>query len=77
MDTASKPKKVFIKTFGCQMNEYDSGKMRALLGHDGYVSVKAQKRPMLFWSTPAQFGKSRSISFTHSLAQSSICAAMM
>lgn len=29
-------KKVFIKTFGCQMNAYDSGKMRALLGKDGY-----------------------------------------
>ena len=24
--------KVFFKTFGCQMNEYDSGKMRAMLG---------------------------------------------
>ena len=28
--------RVFIKTFGCQMNEYDSGKMRALLGRDGF-----------------------------------------
>jgi tRNA-2-methylthio-N6-dimethylallyladenosine synthase len=28
--------RVFIKTFGCQMNEYDSGKMRALLGQDGF-----------------------------------------
>ena len=28
-------KKVFIKTFGCQMNEYDSSKMAALLEADG------------------------------------------
>ena len=28
--------KVFFKTFGCQMNEYDSGKMRAMLGKDGW-----------------------------------------
>ena len=32
-------KKVFIKTFGCQMNDYDSGKMRALLAEDGYEAV--------------------------------------
>jgi len=31
------PKKVFIKTFGCQMNEYDSGKMVDVLrAADGY-----------------------------------------
>ncbi len=32
------PKKVFIKTFGCQMNEYDSSKIAALLeAESGYV----------------------------------------
>jgi tRNA-2-methylthio-N6-dimethylallyladenosine synthase len=30
------PRRVFIKTFGCQMNVYDSGKMLAQLAHDGY-----------------------------------------
>ena len=31
-------KKVFIKTFGCQMNEYDSGKMADLLeAEENYV----------------------------------------
>ena len=33
------PKKVFVKTFGCQMNEYDSAKIKALLGKDGYVAT--------------------------------------
>ena len=28
-------KKVFIKTFGCQMNEYDSDKMADVLGASG------------------------------------------
>ncbi len=32
-------KKVYIKTFGCQMNVYDSGKIQALLSEDGYVPV--------------------------------------
>ena len=36
----SAEKKVYIKTFGCQMNEYDSDKMRALLGQDGYVATE-------------------------------------
>jgi tRNA-2-methylthio-N6-dimethylallyladenosine synthase len=30
-------KQVFVRTFGCQMNDYDSGKMRALLAGDGYA----------------------------------------
>ncbi len=37
MSTESPARKVFIKTFGCQMNAYDSTKMRALLAKDGYV----------------------------------------
>ncbi|MCX8086095.1 MAG: tRNA (N6-isopentenyl adenosine(37)-C2)-methylthiotransferase MiaB [Rhodocyclaceae bacterium] len=30
------PHKVFIRTFGCQMNEYDSDKMLDLLGKEGF-----------------------------------------
>ena len=33
------PKKVFIRTFGCQMNEYDSDKMADLLGTSGVVKT--------------------------------------
>jgi len=32
-------KKVFIRTFGCQMNEYDSDKMLDVLGTEGPVSL--------------------------------------
>ena len=40
-ETAAAPsRKVFIHTFGCQMNEYDSAKMRAKLGADGYESTE-------------------------------------
>jgi tRNA-2-methylthio-N6-dimethylallyladenosine synthase len=37
MSAPAPPKKVFIKTFGCQMNEYDSDKMADVLNaFDGY-----------------------------------------
>jgi tRNA-2-methylthio-N6-dimethylallyladenosine synthase len=32
-------RRVFFHTFGCQMNEYDTGKMRARLASDGYVDT--------------------------------------
>ncbi len=32
------PKKLFVKTFGCQMNAYDSERMAEALGSEGYVS---------------------------------------
>jgi len=32
-------KKVYFRTFGCQMNEYDTGKMRAKLAADGFVTT--------------------------------------
>jgi len=38
-DAKTSPKKVFIRTFGCQMNEYDSDKMLDVLGQERGVVV--------------------------------------
>ena len=38
----ARPKKVFIKTFGCQMNEYDSDKMLDVLA-DSEGMVKTDR----------------------------------
>ena len=44
------PKKLFIRTFGCQMNEYDSGKM---------VDVLNASEPMEVTHTPEDAGNER------------------
>lgn len=38
-EPSAPPRKVYVRTFGCQMNEYDSGKIRAQLGHDGWEAT--------------------------------------
>ncbi len=37
MSAESTPRQVYIETFGCQMNEYDSELVRTLLRREGYV----------------------------------------
>lgn len=38
-DIAAQPRKVFVKTYGCQMNVYDSERMGDALTRDGYQTV--------------------------------------
>ncbi len=39
----SSPKKLFIKTYGCQMNVYDSERMAEAMGNEGYVLTEVQE----------------------------------
>jgi tRNA-2-methylthio-N6-dimethylallyladenosine synthase len=36
----SEPRKIFVRTFGCQMNVYDSERMTELLGAEGYTETE-------------------------------------
>ena len=46
------PKKLFIKTYGCQMNVYDSERMAEALGWQGYVQTDhAEDADMILLNT--------------------------
>ncbi|MEM9426021.1 MAG: tRNA (N6-isopentenyl adenosine(37)-C2)-methylthiotransferase MiaB [Pseudomonadota bacterium] len=48
----SAPKKLFIKTYGCQMNVYDSERMAETLGREGYVPTdRADDADMILLNT--------------------------
>ena len=48
----TEPKKLFIKTYGCQMNVYDSERMAETLGAQGYVTTEvAEEADMVLLNT--------------------------
>lgn len=48
----SAPKKLFIKTYGCQMNVYDSERMAESLGGQGYIETsRAEDADMILLNT--------------------------
>ncbi|WP_151719527.1 tRNA (N6-isopentenyl adenosine(37)-C2)-methylthiotransferase MiaB [Gemmobacter serpentinus] len=51
-DITQTPKKLFIKTYGCQMNVYDSERMAEALGTKGYVTTEnADEADMVLLNT--------------------------
>ena len=52
-DAPNRPKKVFIRTFGCQMNEYDSEKMLDVLGkeHGAVVTLTPEDADVILFNT--------------------------
>jgi len=42
------PKRFFIETFGCQMNEHDSEKIAGLLAHQGMLPARSVDEADLF-----------------------------
>src|SRR5688572_27377719 len=38
-DRASSTRKLFVKTYGCQMNVYDSDRMTQMLAHHGFAAA--------------------------------------
>ena len=52
VDPMTEPKKLFIKTYGCQMNVYDSERMAEAMGAKGYVTTEvAEEADMVLLNT--------------------------
>jgi tRNA-2-methylthio-N6-dimethylallyladenosine synthase len=48
----AQPKKLYIKTYGCQMNVYDSERMADVMGGEGYVTTEvAEEADMVLLNT--------------------------
>ena len=68
---SSAVRKVFVKTYGCQMNVYDSDRMADALAPDGYVRPTSWKMPISSSSTPATSARRRP---KRSIRRSAVCA---
>ena len=56
--TSGSPRGLYVRTFGCQMNEYDSLRVQRLLAAQGYVVVEAIDRAdVIFLNTCSVRGK--------------------
>ena len=53
-------KRLYIETYGCQMNVADTELMLGVLRRDGYVQAERPMAPMSCWSTPARCATTRS-----------------
>ncbi len=52
MKSMNVPKKVYIKTYGCQMNEYDSEMIAGLLQEEGYhLTYEQEKADVILLNT--------------------------
>ena len=57
---AGAPRKLYIRTFGCQMNEYDSDKMADVLRGDQELELtETRKKPTSSCSTPVRCAKAQ------------------